>query len=96
MSIFEAIMLICFGSAWPFSIAKSYKSRSNAGKSLLFMAIVEVGYISGMIHKVLYSFDLVFYLYALNALLVMIDLLLYRRNARLARPKDGSVGMRQP
>ena len=37
----------------------------------------------GMIHKILYSFDLVFYLYALNALLVMIDLTLYRRNAKL-------------
>lgn len=83
MSIFEAIMLICFGAAWPFSIYKSYKSRSNAGKSLVFMLIVEVGYISGMVHKILYNFDLVFYLYALNSLLVATDMLLFRRNAGL-------------
>lgn len=83
MSIFEAIMLICFGAAWPFSIYKSYKSRSNAGKSLVFMLIVEVGYISGMVHKILCNFDLVFYLYALNSLLVATDMLLFRRNAGL-------------
>lgn len=83
MSIFEAIMLICFGAAWPFSIYKSYKSRSNEGKSMRFMAIVEVGYASGMIHKILYSLDLVLCLYALNFILVGCDMLLYRRNKRL-------------
>ena len=36
MSIFEAIMLICFGAAWPFSIYKSYTSRENTGKSILY------------------------------------------------------------
>lgn len=85
MSIFEAIMLLCFGAAWPFSIWKSCKSRSNEGKSMKFMIVVEVGYLSGMLHKWLYSFDLVFFLYALNFMLVLTDILLYRRNARLAR-----------
>lgn len=77
-------MLICFGAAWPFSIWKSWKSRSNAGKSFAFMVIVEVGYMSGMVHKILYSFDLVFYLYALNAVLVLADIVLYLRNAAKA------------
>jgi len=36
MSMFEIIMLVCFGAAWPFSIYKSYTSRSNAGKSIFF------------------------------------------------------------
>lgn len=85
MSVFEAVMLLCFGAAWPFSIRKSYKSRSNQGKSMLFMAIVEIGYASGIIHKVLYSYDFVLYLYILNFVLVMTDILLYWRNARLAR-----------
>lgn len=31
MSIFEVIMLICFGAAWPFSIYKSYTSTSTSG-----------------------------------------------------------------
>lgn len=91
MSIFEAIMLICFGAAWPFSIRKSYTSGSNAGKSLAFMIVVEVGYISGMIHKWLYSFDLVFFLYALNALLVLTDIVLYRRNAKRAQENSSPL-----
>jgi len=37
MSIFEALMMIFFGLAWPFSIYKSYKSKSNNGKSLWFL-----------------------------------------------------------
>lgn len=85
MSIFEAIMLLCFGAAWPFSIYKSWVSKSSEGKSMAFMIIVEVGYISGMIHKVLYSRDGVLYLYALNTLLVLVDMILYYRNKRLAR-----------
>jgi len=36
MSIFEATMLACFGAAWPFSLYKSYTSRSNVGKSIFF------------------------------------------------------------
>lgn len=80
MSIFEIIMLACFGAAWPFSIYKSYRSRQTAGKSLLFLYVVLVGYLSGVIHKLLYSKDPVIYLYLLNAIMVLTDLLLYYRN----------------
>lgn len=81
-SIFEIIMLICFGAAWPFSIYKSYKSRSNAGKSIVFLFVVLIGYVAGMLHKIFYNFDVVIYLYALNAALVLTDMLLYYRNSR--------------
>jgi len=37
MSVFEAIMLLCFGAAWPFSIYKSYKSKSIMGKVYLLI-----------------------------------------------------------
>jgi hypothetical protein len=77
MSFFEALMLICFGSAWPFSIYKSLKSRRLDGKSPLFLCIILVGYVSGIIHKIFYSFDRVIYLYVLNALLVALDLGIY-------------------
>lgn len=80
MSIFEITMLTCFGSAWVASIYKSWTSRQNAGKSILFLFIVLIGYVAGMIHKVKYNHDLVLYLYALNAILVFIDILLYYRN----------------
>ena len=85
MSVFESIMLICFGAAWPFSIYKAYVSRKNAGKSLPFLYIVLVGYVCGFIHKVRNDYDAVTYLYVLNGMMVLIDIMLYYRNGRLAR-----------
>lgn len=85
MSIFEALMLLCFGAAWPFSIIKSYKSRSAAGKSPYFLIVIIFGYISGIINKLLNSNDLVMYLYILNLLMVSTDLALYYRNVRFAK-----------
>ena len=82
MSIFEAMMLICFGAAWPVSIYKTITSRSNSGKSLGFMVIVFIGYMAGVTHKLLFSFDLIIYLYILNALMVLTDIMFYYRNSR--------------
>lgn len=84
MSIFEIIMLICFGAAWPVSIYKSYTSRKISGKSVVFLFIIILGYISGIIHKLVYSFDPVIYLYILNSIMVTADIMLYFRNKRLA------------
>ena len=81
MSIFEVVMLICFGISWPVSIAKSLRTRVVSGKSPLFMAIVCLGYVSGVVHKALYSFDWVIALYAMNMVLVAVDLVLYFRYA---------------
>lgn len=82
LSIFEAGMLLCFGVAWPLSIYKSVKSRSTKGKSLLFSIVIDLGYVSGIIHKLLYSPDLVMILYILNFIMVSIDLCLFFRNRR--------------
>jgi hypothetical protein len=78
-------MLLCFGAAWPFSIIKSYKSRSVAGKSPYFLIVVIIGYISGIINKLLYSNDIIMYLYILNLLMVATDLAIYYRNVKLAK-----------
>ena len=85
MSIFEVLMLICFGAAWPFSIYKSWKSRACAGKSVIFLYIVLIGYAAGVMHKLLYNRDWVVALYALNGLMVLIDILVFYNNARLSR-----------
>ncbi len=85
MSIFEMIMLICFGSAWPFAIYKSYTSKHSGGKSIFFLFIVLGGYISGVIHKFKHSHDAVIYLYATNAVMVAIDIMLYYRNLGLKK-----------
>jgi cyanate permease len=90
MSIFEIIMLICFGSAWPFALAKSWRSRQTGGKSLGFLVIVFVGYLSGVIHKYLNSRDPVIFLYALNAVMVGADIILFARNRRIEKKKAGA------
>lgn len=83
MSIFEVIMLICFGAAWPLSIYKSYTSRSTEGKSISFLIVILIGYVAGILHKVINQYDVVLYLYLLNFLMVLTDLLIYFRNRRI-------------
>lgn len=73
-------MLLCFGAAWPFSIMRSYKSRSTNGKSIVFLCILILGYTFGIINKVLYSNDIVLYLYILNICMVSTDAMLWIRN----------------
>ena len=85
MSIFEAMMLVCFGLSWPMNILKSWRTRPAVGKSLAFLLIIEVGYICGMLNKVLVKFDWVFFLYVLNFCMVGTDVILYFRNRRLDR-----------
>ena len=80
MSVWEIIMLLCFGAAWPFSIYRSWRSGTSAGKSIVFLYIIVAGYLAGIIHKVSHNFDPVTWLYALNALMVGIDIALYYRN----------------
>lgn len=82
MSVFEIIMLICFGAAWPFSIYKSYTSKSVAGKSSYFLIIIMLGYIAGILNKIIYNFDQVIYLYILNLAMVFTDFLLFQRNLK--------------
>lgn len=80
MSILEAIMMLCFGAAWPFSIYRSWKSHSTQGKSLFFLVILLVGYGCGIVNKIFFSYDYVVYLYALNMIMVSIDTCLWLRN----------------
>ncbi len=95
MSIFEAIMLICFGAAWPVSIVKSYKSRSTGGKSLAFSLIIIVGYISGIVNKIVNKPDFVTWLYVLNLVMVSIDAALWLRNRKLEKRRQTGDGVRR-
>ena len=77
MSIFEIIMLVCFGLSWPISIAKALRTKKVEGKSPVFMAAICIGYLSGILHKVIYDRDWVVALYAINLIMVAADLYLY-------------------
>ncbi len=85
MSIFEALMLLCFGAAWPVQIYKSYTSRSTKGKSVTFLFIVIIGYLSGITHKLIYSRDIVMVLYIVNLIMVSTDIILFYRNRALEK-----------
>jgi len=95
VSIFEALMLLCFGAAWPLSIYKSYKSKSVQGKSPYFLVVVIFGYIFGIINKIIVRYDVVFYLYVLNLIMVLIDLALYFRNVKLIKKNDKLAAAKQ-
>jgi large-conductance mechanosensitive channel len=92
MSTFEAIMLLCFGISWPISIVKSLRTKVVTGKSPLFMVIVGFGYVSGVLHKIVYSFDWVIVLYIINFLMISIDLFLYLKYL----PHDRTTQRRTP
>lgn len=74
-------MLLCFAFAWPFSIYKLYKTKSTKGKSILFSAVVMLGYVFGITNKFVnddVNYVVFFYFFDLG--LVLIDSLLYFRN----------------
>lgn len=87
MSIFEAGMLLCFGAAWPMNIIKSLRSRTAAGKSVIFQWAILVGYICGITNKLLYSMDIVLALYILNFVMVATDTVLIYRNRLLDKKR---------
>lgn len=83
MSVYEAGMLICFGVSWPLAAYKTYKAKCVHGKSIWFSLLILLGYVCGIINKLLYSYDIVLALYLLNVLFLLIDMGLwvkYRHN----------------
>lgn len=73
-SVWEVIMLICFGFSWPFAILKTVRVKNPAGKSYLFLSLIIIGYAAGCLHKLFYKMDWVFWLYVVNALMVATDM----------------------
>ena len=49
----EFFMLFAFGFSWPFAIARTYRAKRVDGKSPMFMAIVLVGYVCGIMARIL-------------------------------------------
>ena len=88
--LFEIVMVLCFGCSWPANVLKSYRARTTKGKSLLFLVLIEIGYVFGISSKLLAdSFKwYVLFFYVLNFIMVGIDLVLYARNYRLDKMND--------
>ena len=90
MSVFELTMLVCFGISWPFSVYKSFKSRSTRGKSLVFLVAIWIGYVAGIAHKLIYSRDAVLWVYVFNLTMVSLDLCLFMINRAAEKRLTGS------
>ena len=82
-TVFESIMLICFGLSWPISVYKSIKSKSTKGKSVVFLFAILIGYISGIIGKIVsnnITYVLIFYI--INFVVVSTDTVIYFINRK--------------
>ena len=83
MQIFEFIMLACFGLSWPISVYKSIKSKSTQGKSIVFIIAIIIGYISGIIGKIVnHQLTYVLIIYCFNLIVVSVDLVLFFINLK--------------
>ena len=83
--ILEIMMIVCFGFSWPMNLLKSYQARTTKGKSLMFLLMICIGYVCGIASKVISgSFKwYVMFFYVLNLFMVLLDVAMYVRNARL-------------
>ena len=78
MAQFLEAGMIIFGVSWPLNVIKSITSKSTNGKSLLFLLLIELGYISGILGKIISnSITWVFVFYIFNFIMVSLDLILY-------------------
>ena len=93
MQIFEFIMLACFGLSWPISVYKSIESKSTQGKSIVFIIAIIIGYISGIIGKIVnHQLTYVLIIYCFNLIVVSVDLVLFfinRKNEKKILKKGG-------
>ena len=83
-SIFETIMLVCFGLSWPINVIKAYKARTAKATSLPFILLIFTGYISGISSKVVSGqMNYVFVVYLINLAIVLLNIVVYFRNVAL-------------
>ncbi len=88
--IFEIFMIVLFGASWPTNVIKSYKARTTKGKSLLFLIFIFMGYIFGILSKLIggdFKWYVLFF-YFLNIFMVSIDIVLYFRNLKLDKKAE--------
>lgn len=104
--LLEALMILCFGLSWPISIRKSWTSRTAKGKSLFFEIFLLVGYIFGIVRKVILFanavsagqsegslFYLSWFFYVLNFIEISIDVALYFRNVKLDKERESGLAV---
>lgn len=83
-SVFETVMLLCFGFSWPLNVIKAYKARTAKGSSLPFILLIIVGYVAGISAKIMAGqINYVLIAYIVNLTIVLVNLVIYFRNVSL-------------
>lgn len=83
-SVFEAIMLVCFGLSWPINVIKAYKAETAKATSLPFIMLILTGYIAGISAKLIQGeVNYVFGVYIVNLVIVTLNVMVYFRNVYL-------------
>lgn len=83
-SIFETVMLLCFGFSWPMNLIKAYNAKTAKGTSLPFILLIIIGYVAGITAKIVGGqINYVLVAYLLNLAIVLMNLAVYFRNTTL-------------
>ena len=87
-SIFETVMLVCFGFSWPLNVIKAYKAKTAKGTSLPFVLLIITGYIAGISAKIISGqINYVLIAYILNLAIVSLNVIVYFRNVSLDKKR---------
>ncbi len=83
-SILETLMIVSFGISWPINVTKAIRARTAKGKSIMFDYFILAGYFCGLASKIMtQTFNLAFWFYFPNIIMVTADIIVYYRNKRL-------------
>lgn len=90
-SLFETLMLVCFGLSWPINMMKAYRAGTARGTSLPFLLLIITGYIGGITAKLMNgSMTYVLAVYFINLAIVTLNLAVYIRNVQLDKKREAA------
>ena len=82
--ILEATMMAMFGLSWPINALKAWRARTAVATSLPFLLLITFGYVVGIASKIVgNNVNWVVVVYAINLALLIVNVSIYFRNARL-------------
>lgn len=88
-SVFESIMLVCFGLSWPINVVKAYRARTAKATSLPFILLIFAGYVAGIAAKIVSGqMSYVFVVYLINLAIVAVNIMVYFRNVALDKKRQ--------
>jgi len=83
-AVLEAVMLVCFGLSWPINALKAWKSRTAAGTSWTFLALITFGYLAGIAAKFAGgTINWVLAVYFINLVALIVNWVVFFRNRSL-------------